>query len=219
MIIGTSFSLDGIDGPADMVWLPAGFGGLQDARLVIVTRYSGHIALVDPVKVINGELRPVVARVQIGAVLNRVIADPVSGDLFVSDVKTRRIYRINAQDLEANDNPQVNGISIPTAARDLAINVMTDPESGQQTSTVVAALDDGLLELDGDDTETFISDVKALAVVNEQAIVGGAIATMSSGGLLRHAQPEDLQSSVPRPSSIPTGDRLVRRMIMLISPR
>ena len=77
-----------------MVWLPAGFDGLEEPRLVVITRHSGHIAVIDPGKVVNGEfLRAVTKKHQIGAMLNRIVADPVSGDLFISDVKARQLYR------------------------------------------------------------------------------------------------------------------------------
>ncbi|MEE2787366.1 MAG: PKD domain-containing protein [Myxococcota bacterium] len=216
----TTFDLPGIDGPSDMVWLPAGFDDLDAPRLVVITRHSGHIAVIDPQKVISGEiLRAVTKKYQIGAMLNRIVADPVSGELLVSDVKARRVYRVRASELVADQNPRIDNVSLDSAARDMLVNRYVDDNSGAELSTIVIATDDGIYELDGDEVAPLNNFATAMTTVSRQAIVDGAIALMSSSGIIKHVRQEDLTVNVPRPSSVSTGDRLVLRMLMFISPR
>ena len=107
------------DRPYDMAWLPAGFDGLAAARLVIVDARSGAVTLLDPNALMAGNAG-VVAEIDLGGVLDRVVADPDTGWLTISDRKTRGVYQLSASDLESGD-PMVSGFSTVFVPRDIGV--------------------------------------------------------------------------------------------------
>jgi hypothetical protein len=164
-------SLAPVDGPSDIVWLGAGFEGLDAARLAVVSRQSGHVAIVDPDAALAG--RPaIVGSVRLGGVLTRVVADGVSGWLHIADAKTRRIYRIAAADVAASAANAADGVALAFAPVDLAY----------QGETLFVATGNGLWRVsdDGDVTAAeVLVEAQSLATADEQILSGGALVVAS----------------------------------------
>lgn len=107
------------DRPYDMAWLPDGFDGLEGARLVIVDARAGTITLLDPTALLAGN-PGVMAEAELGGALDRVVADPDTGWLTVSDRKTRGVYQLSASDLDDGD-PMVTGFGTVFMPRDIGV--------------------------------------------------------------------------------------------------
>ena len=164
-------SLAPVDGPSDIVWLGAGFEGLDAARLAVVSRQSGHVAIVDPDAALAGRAA-IVGSVRLGGVLTRVVADPVSGWLHIADAKTRRIYRIAAADVAASAANAADGVALAFAPVDLAY----------QDETLFVATGNGLWRVsdDGDVTAAeVLVEAQSLATADEQILSGGALVVAS----------------------------------------
>jgi hypothetical protein len=142
----------GIDRPLDLAWLPAGFTGVNAPRIAVVAA-DGTLSLIDPDAVLD-QMPPVLSQASLGGALNRVVADVNSGDLIVSDAKTRMVYRVSGAALEdAPGNLDADGIRLVFAATDLLVS----------DDRIIAATDAGLMVVDGDDRRTFAS-VRAVGV-------------------------------------------------------
>ncbi|MCA9541090.1 MAG: PKD domain-containing protein, partial [Myxococcales bacterium] len=189
-----------LDGPADVAWLPAGFDGLASPRLAIVSRRSGHAALVDPGAVLAG--RPaIVGSQRLGGALTRVVGDPSTGWLHIADAKARRIYRVSASDLTGG-NAAVDGVSTRFAARDL---VYRDEALYVATGNAVLRITD-----DGASRELARTPAMALGTASEQIIAGGAL-VLATPERVENYEPVDFRRIID------AGGSRVRRLASFVA--
>lgn len=200
--VARTVSLAPLNGPSDVVWLGPGFAGLDAPRLAVVSRRSGHVALVDPDRALAGQ-NPIAGQVRLGGVLTRVVADPVTGWLHIADAKSRRIYRIMAADVAAGDAAAADGVGIDFAPIDLAY----------LGETLYVAIATGLIEVSDDGTvaeSATLVAAQSLATAGNQILAGGAL-VVASPTRIENLAPETLAPLTSEASS------RVRRMATFVA--
>lgn len=166
--IDRTVDLVGVSRPYDMAWLPAGFDGQANAHIVIVDALSGEAILLDPEALQDGDAGEV-ARADLGGSLDRVVADPDTGWLNISDRKTRRVYQVSVDDLAGGD-PGVQGVDTGFRARDI----------GVAGGTAYVATDAGVWTIGDDGRPSPPADSTRVA----SAITALPEAFVASGGLI-----------------------------------
>lgn len=155
--------------PYDMAWLPAGFDGIEAARLVVVDALSGEALMLDPAALADGDAGEI-ARADIGGALDRVVADPATGWLHIADRKTRTVYQVSAADLAAGA-PRVQGVDTGFRARDI----------GVRDGVAYIATDAGVWTIGADGREDAPDDtdqvVSAITALPEGFVASGGIIT------------------------------------------
>lgn len=195
-------SLAPLAGPSDIVWLGAGFEGLAAPRLAVVSRRSGHVALVDPDAALAGRAA-IAGQVRLGGVLTRVVADPITGWLHIADSKARRIYRVAAADVAAGAANAADGVGLAFAPLDLA----------HQGETLFVATGNGLLRItdDGDVTAAeALIEAQSLTTADDQILSGGAL-VVASPTRIDNLAPGDLAPQLGAASA------RVRRMVTFVA--
>jgi len=199
MKLVTTYEISGPSGPTDIAWVPA--TEADPARLLIVTD-SGHLMVLDAEQARVGGIEPVLSTRQLGGLMSRIVIDEAADHVFVADSKTRQIYQLALSSIEDVDAP-VTGFSLTFSARDLLAD----------NGRLWVATETSLVEYENGDTQvhSFIR-ARALTKVNEQAVIGGAIAVATSNRIENY-RPEGLERITDA-----AGSRL-RRMITLVAPR
>ncbi|MCB9553036.1 MAG: PKD domain-containing protein [Myxococcales bacterium] len=197
-----SVSLAPLAGPSDIAWLGAGFEGLQAPRLAVVSRRSGHVAIVDPDAALAGRAA-IVGQVRLGGILTRIVADPVTGWLHVADAKTRRIYRIAAADVATSAANAADGVRLAFAPIDLA----------HQGETLFVATGNGLVRVTDDGAVTAaeaLVEAQALTTADDQILSGGAL-VVASPTRIDNLAPQNLAPQLGAASA------RVRRMVTFVA--
>jgi DNA-binding beta-propeller fold protein YncE/PKD repeat protein len=201
MKVEFTIELDGERGPSDLAWLNAETPGVEEDRLVVVTDRSGHIVTIDPVAARSG-IRPIEGSQQLGAMLSRVVVDNSTGDVFVADSKTRKVYRVDGASL-AGEMLDVRGFDLDFSARDLLAH----------NGTLWVATGLNLVQIEGDElTAHDLIQARALSTVGEEAISGGAIAVATSNRIENY-----MADTLNRVTE--TGGSRIRRVVTLVAPR
>lgn len=134
----------------DLAWVDASLNNA--ARIVIVTN-RGEVALVDPQAILDGA-STVLSRGSLGGRLNRVVVDPTTHDVLISDVAQRKLHRVALSALESSpQNLRPSSVDLIFAAKDLLA----------AHDLVYAATDAGLAIIDGNLRDN-VARVRALAL-------------------------------------------------------
>ena len=161
--------------PLDIVYVPAGVGGLPSARILVVGG-NGQIALIDPTRAEAGGNNAILASRHLGGVLQRAALDATAAEIHIADGKTRTLYTVGVAELVADfANANLTSTSLTFGARDLAA----------ADGTLWAPTSGGLAELGGGAAPTFhrTEHTPAIAIVSDEVYPGGGVLMMSPDGL------------------------------------
>ncbi|MBV70797.1 MAG: hypothetical protein CMH52_05555 [Myxococcales bacterium] len=199
MKVVTTFALDGLNEPSDLAWLPGGDG---NAAQLLVVSASGHMAVIDPEQVLIGGLNPIVSTRQVGGILDRIVIDVDHDAVFISDSKTRRVYRLAASSV-TDEDANVEGIPLAFAARDLHAS----------DGRLWAATEMSLVEWsDGNTASNDLIRARALTQVIEQAVPGGALG-VATGNRVENYSSDDMSRITD------AAGNNIRRILTLVAPR
>lgn len=171
-----------LEGPIDLAWLPAGFDGLREAKIAVVTARSGEVALIDPDDALAGR-DGLDTSIRLGGVLNRIAV--LDDTLYVSDGKTHVVYALSPSALLAGDEAINDTIRLDFAARDMLA----------ASGSLWMATEGGLQQLDAEGNRLSHASITGTAVgaVPSAVLAPGGIATFDDGRVENYAADGDLQ--------------------------